>query len=200
MRTYTILPKTNNWNDIPVAPIDTRLWTPEIDISATAQVCYDENALYIRLAAKESDIRAEENGPLGTPCQDSCLEFFFSPVADDPRYFNFEFNSIKCMHVGFGTCRHDSSRLLPPKPDDLFKATPIVTEDGWEITYQIPFSFIRLYVTDFVAAPGKKMRANFYKCGDFTVQEHYFSWNPVDNPTPDFHRPEYFGELIFDQS
>ncbi len=197
MRTYTILPKANNWNDIPVAPIDTRLWTPEIDISSTAQVCYDAEALYLRLTAKESNIRAEENGPLGIPCQDSCLEFFFSPVEGDPRYFNFEFNSVKCMHLGFGTCRQDSARILPKQPDNLFNACPVLTEDGWEITYKIPFAFIKLFFKDFVAAPGKKMRANFYKCGDLTLQEHYFSWNCVNWPTPDFHRPEYFGELIF---
>lgn len=197
MRSYTIMPKTDSWNDIPVAPIDTRLWTPEIDISATAQVCYDAEALYLRLTAKEANIRAEESGLLGVPCKDSCLEFFFSPIADDTRYFNFEFNSVKCMHLGFGNCRQNSARLLPKKPEELFGACPKLTADGWEITYKIPFSFIKLYFKDFTAAPGKKMRANFYKCGDLTVQEHYFAWNPVDNPTPDFHRPEYFGELIF---
>ena len=197
MRSYTILPKTGDWSDIPVAPIDKRLWTPEIDIEATAQICYDAEALYLRLTAKESNIRAEEKGPLGIPCQDSCLEFFFSPVAEDPRYFNLEFNPVKCMYLGLGTCRQDSVRLLPAKPDNIFNTCPLLTEDGWEIIYQIPFTFIKLFFKDFVASPGKKMRANFYKCGDLTAQEHYFSWNPVNNPTPDFHRPEYFGELIF---
>lgn len=197
MRTYTILPKKDDWNNIPVALIDKRLWTHEVDISATAQVCYDAEALYLRLTAKEANIRAEENGPLGIPCRDSCLEFFFSPVTDDPRYFNFEFNSVKCMHLGFGTGRQDSARILPKKPEELFNPCPVYTEDGWEITYRIPFSFIKLFFKDFVVAPGKKMRANFYKCGDLTVQEHYFAWNSVNNPTPDFHRPEFFGELIF---
>lgn len=198
MRNYIIIPKPEilDWNNIPVAPIDTRLWTPEIDIAATAQVCYDAEALYVRLTAKEAHIRAEESGPLGIPCRDSCLEFFFSPIADDSRYFNLEFNPEKCMYLGLGTCRYDSTRLLPD-PDTVFKPCPVRTEEGWEITYQVPYSFIRLFFPDFVAAPGTKIRANFYKCGDYTVQEHYFSWNPVDNATPDFHRPEYFGELIF---
>ena len=197
MRTYTILPKTGEWKDIPAAPIDTRLWTPEVNISATAQVCYDADALYLRLAAKEKDIRAEENGPLGMPCQDSCLEFFFSPMEEDPRYFNFEFNPVKCMFLGLGSCRYDSVRLLPSAAEELFNPCPVLTENGWEITYQIPYSFINLFFKGFAVAPGKKMRGNFYKCGDFTAREHYFAWNPVNNPTPDFHRPEFFGELIF---
>lgn len=197
MRTYTILPKTGEWKDIPAAPIDTRLWTPEVNISATAQVCYDADALYLRLAAKEKDIRAEENGPLGMPCQDSCLEFFFSPMEEDPRYFNFEFNPVKCMFLGLGSCRYDSVRLLPSAAEELFNPCPVLTENGWEITYRIPYSFINLFFKDFAVAPGKKMRGNFYKCGDFTAREHYFAWNPVNNPAPDFHRPEFFGELIF---
>ena len=39
-------------------------------------------------------------------------------------------------------------------------------------------------------------KGNFYKCGDETKTPHYGSWNPIENPTPDFHRPEGFGELV----
>ena len=114
MRTYTILPKTGEWKDIPAAPIDTRLWTPEVNISATAQVCYDADALYLRLAAKEKDIRAEENGPLGMPCQDSCLEFFFSPpclLIDAPSAADASMGS--CLNRRF--CQHFCC-LFPAAP------------------------------------------------------------------------------------
>lgn len=196
MRTYTIMPKTGDWNDIPVAPIDTRLWTPEVDISATAQVCYDADALYLRLTAKEKDIRAEETGCIGMPCEDSCLEFFFSPEEGDGRYFNVEFNPVKCMYIGFGSDRYDSARILPA-PSANINPTVIRTEDGWEITYQITVAFIKKFFPNFAPTSGKKMRGNFYKCGDLTTIKHYFSWNPVEIPAPDFHRPEFFGELIF---
>ena len=196
MRSYTILPKTNDWSDIPVAPIDTRLWTPEVDISASAQVCYDEKALYVRLTAREENIRAEETGRIGVPSKDSCLEFFFSPMEDDTRYFNFEFNPALCMHIGFGNCRYDSARILP-KPSANINPNVQRTNVGWELTYQISFEFIKMFFKDFSVYTGKKMRANFYKCGELTEVEHYFSWNSVDTPTPDFHRPEFFGELIF---
>jgi hypothetical protein len=39
------------------------------------------------------------------------------------------------------------------------------------------------------------IRANFYKCGDLTAHPHFLSWNPIDLPKPDFHRPEFFGTL-----
>lgn len=117
-------------------------------------------------------------------------------MLDDNRYFNFEFNPQKCMYLGLRTSRNNAFRVLP-KSDSIFNVSSLRTSDGWENTYQVPFSFIRMFFKDFVAFPGKKMRANFYKCGEKTIQEHYFSWNPVDSITPDFHRPEFFGELIF---
>ncbi|MDE6269894.1 MAG: hypothetical protein K2M12_03440, partial [Muribaculaceae bacterium] len=45
---------------------------------------------------------------------------------------------------------------------------------------------------------GKQLRANFYKCGDLLSTPHFLSWNRVDTPHPDFHRPEYFGAIKFD--
>ena len=197
MRTYTVLRKTGNWNDIPVALIDNRLWTPEVDISATAQVCYDNDALYLRLVAQERDIRAEETGRIGVPSKDSCLEFFFSPEENDGRYFNFEFNPALCMHIGFGSCRYDSARILP-KPSANIQPSVTRTDDGWELTYQITAAFIRQFFPNFTLTSGKKMKANFYKCGELTTVEHYFAWNKVETDTPDFHRPEFFGELILD--
>lgn len=196
MRSYTIVKKTGNWADVPVAAIDNRLWTPEVDIVSTAQVCYDAEALYVRLTAREKDIRAEESGRIGVPSQDSCLEFFFSPIEGNPRYFNFEFNPLLCMHIGFGTCRGDSARLLP-KPSANINPSVTRTDDGWELTYQIPYSFINLFIPEFAPKEGSKMRGNFYKCGEATTVEHYFAWNKVETQNPDFHRPEYFGELIF---
>ncbi|HEX9250722.1 MAG TPA: carbohydrate-binding family 9-like protein, partial [Ignavibacteriaceae bacterium] len=38
---------------------------------------------------------------------------------------------------------------------------------------------------------------NFYKCGDETEFKHYGMWSLIENSTPDFHLPEYFGKIIF---
>ncbi len=40
--------------------------------------------------------------------------------------------------------------------------------------------------------------ANFYKCGDETNEPHYISWNPIDTPNPNFHVPQFFGDLVFE--
>jgi len=40
---------------------------------------------------------------------------------------------------------------------------------------------------------GVSWRANFYKISEKGSNPHFITWNPVDNPMPDFHLPGYFG-------
>lgn len=197
MNFYTVLPQSApiDWSRIPAARIDTLLWSAPTDITAEARVCYDEDALYVCLAATEGAIRAENRDPLDQPCEDSCLEFFFSPEPGDSRYFNFEFNLNCCMFLGLGSHINDLVRLLPLE-EDLFAPEAHRTETGWQITYRIPHEFVRRFFPAYAPAPGKQLRANFYKCGDLTEQEHYLSWNPVTSEEPCFHRPQDFGTLI----
>ena len=53
MKEYTIVKKPNilDWTNIPEVQIDTHLQDQVVDISATGQVCYDNEALYVRLCA-----------------------------------------------------------------------------------------------------------------------------------------------------
>lgn len=199
MKTYTIVkkPKNLDWKEIPEALIDTHLEKEKVDISATGQLCYDDESIYVRLTAKEKNIRAEYTGPLDAPCEDSCLEFFFCPDINDKRYFNIEYNPNCCVYFGIASCIHDLVRLIPEFGLPL---SPIAnrTEDGWEITYQIPFEFIRRFFPGFAPISGTKMKGNFFKCGDLTVQEHFLCWNPITDNIIDFHRSCDFGELVFE--
>ncbi|WP_084054648.1 carbohydrate-binding family 9-like protein [Caldicoprobacter faecalis] len=60
----------------------------------------------------------------------------------------------------------------------------------------IPFYFIEKYYGGQDFRCGKRIKANFYKCGDKTKYPHWGCWNRIDTPHPDFHRPEFFGDLI----
>ena len=196
MRTYTIIRRGENfsWAQVPGLFIDNLQWSPEVPICAQAQLCYDQDAIYVRLAATEPFIRAEETGKLGMPCLDSCLEFFFCPSDQDDRYFNIEYNPNACLCFGFGFgCR---VRLVVS--DDLLNPQVSVTEDGWQITFQLPLKLIRQFVPEFTPVSGGSIRANCYKCGNLTVQPHYLSWNKVELPNPNFHCPPHFGTMYFE--
>ena len=198
MKEYTIVrrPENLDWNNIPSLQMNCLYETEPLPISAQAQLCYDDEALYVRLSAVEEHIRAENFGTLDEICEDSCLEFFFSPMEGDRRYFNIECNLNEKLYLGMGSNVQTLVRFVPEFPAIHPKAQR--TADGWETVYSVPYSFIRQFFPDFSPAPGKTMKANFYKCGDKTVQPHYLCWCPVVKlPAASFHNPDTFGTLRF---
>lgn len=201
MKTYTIVrtDKPPVWSEIPPLAIDARRKTPVTDVTASAQLCYDEAALYLHLATREADILAVQNGVLGQPSEDSCLEFFFSPMQGDLRYLNFEWNLNGCLFLGFSRDSSTLLRILPEeeRAEDLFSPSVSRTADGWEIFFRIPAEFVRRFFPDFRLESGKTIRANCYKCGGRKGERHYLTWSPVPD-TENFHTPHNFGEMTLE--
>ena len=196
MKKYTISKcgEAPDWNVIPSLCIDEVYREPAPWVQAWAQIAWNEEKLFVRLRANEEEIRAEERGPVGSPCEDSCLEFFFMPDSGN-RYFNFEINPNGCLYIECGHDRNDRFILYRSDMQERFNIRTERTENGWEVYYQIPLDFIRLFYPDFVF--NGILKANVYKCGDQTVKSHYLSWNPITSEKPDFHRPEDFGIMHF---
>jgi hypothetical protein len=151
-------------------------------------------------------MRTVERGISGHVYQDSCLEFFFIPMPDtDARYINFEVNSAGAVHVGIGKDRL-SRQILTENELREVKISPFSSDASnnndveatfvsWGYILHIPISFLQLHFSGFQLSPKATMRGNFYKCGDLTPAPHWGAWSPVHTPQPDFHQPEYFGEL-----
>ena len=203
MKTYTITKVAGaaDWNTVPALAIDDLYRDPAPQIKAFAQIAYNAEALLVRLTLEAPVIRAVEEGLYGMPCEDSCLEFFFSPMEGDVRYLNFEFNANKCLYLGLGSCIEDLVRLIPDQPlEDIFAPQAVSTETSFEITYRIPYEFVRRFFPGFAPASGKTMRANCFTCADNTEPPHYLCWNPVvTRPEPrTFHWPYDFGQMIFE--
>lgn len=200
LKSYTVVHVESepDWDSVPQLDIDTQEWLGPVDISAHAQLCYSDSALFVRMWAEEQDIRAEypETDLLAKTYEDSCLEFFIAPVPGDARYLNFEFNPNCAVGAEIGTEKTNRIRLVAV--NDPYEAVSAYTDDGWGISYAIPFDFIRTLYPDFSPEPGMQARGNFYKCGNLTPQKHYIAWNPVESDTPNFHLPECFGVLVFE--
>lgn len=159
---------------------------------ARAYAAWDESGLHALLCAKEEKIHAVTTGFGGDVYKDSCLEWFVKPFADDPRYINVEVNAAGAAYVGFGSGREDG-KCLPEMPEGMTVTASKHVGGWWAIAYTIPMSLIeRLYGRGLTG--GGMMRGNFYKC-DESIHPHFGSWSAIDHPTPDFHRPEFFGEL-----
>jgi hypothetical protein len=118
-------------------------------------------------------------------------------------YINVETNAAGAALVAIGL---DRSRRTPIPQADLDGFEIISSVKGpisgyhgaefWTLAYKLPLSLFAKYYEAKIRS-GQAARANFYKCGDETETPHFGAWSPVRTPQPDFHRPEYFGRLIF---
>ena len=190
---------TPDWKAIPTLDIDIPYLDTPAGITAQAQICYTDDAFLVHLSTEEANPRREEKGPIGSPCYDSCLEFFFCPMENDTRYFNIEFNMNGCVYFGMGSNVENLIRLLPEAPiADILSPEIKETAGGWEIFYRIPYAFIRLLFPDFKVYSGKQMRANCYKCADFSEPPHYLSWNLIEGEPFRFHKQHCFGMMTLE--
>ena len=194
---YTVVKVQNPaWDAVPAVALTHTPWLTPCDIEATAQACHDGERLYVRMTAKETNILATLTGPLEQVCNDSCLEFFFAPLADDKRYFNFEWNPLGALYLGFGAERNTRVRQIVKSKEALFAPKTFRTKDGWGVEFAIPASFIQLYMPEFTLSG--EAACNFYKCGDKTEIQHYLAWAPLTSEKPDYHRRQDFAKIIFE--
>jgi Carbohydrate-binding family 9 len=162
-------------------------------------LAYCPGSIFLKYYVDEKFIRAA-NGDFNTAvCQDTCVEFFIS-FDDEQTYYNFEFNCIGTMLVGYGKTKADRE-LLPGVLISQIKYQAIINNDQpgnilhWELTVAIPFGVFCYHKLN--SLDGKKCRANFYKCGDNLPIPHYVTWSNIKCPEPNFHLPEFFGTLQF---
>ncbi|ASO04723.1 carbohydrate-binding family 9 [Arenibacter algicola] len=171
--------------------------------SVAFRIAHSNNAIWIKYYVKEKNILAsvgETNGPVA---RDSCVEFFFDPLGNGD-YYNFEFNCIGTVHLAYGAGRGQRQFVDPNTIKNLIEVqsslgsqtfTERTGDFSWEMTIIIPAEI--LTHNPEIKLKGLKSTANFYKCGDATSQRHYLTWNSVGTEKPDYHRPEFFGKLIF---
>ena len=174
-----------NWEEYPYAP------------EVKFHIAHSNKAVAILFEVSEDHVRAaamEDNGPVW---QDSCVEFFVLGP-DGKHYTNFEMNCAGTMLAALRTSRHDPSpfgeegfakirriTLLPHLPIDS-------REEGlsWWAMEVIPYESFGY------SSKPESLKANLYKCGDNCDHPHFLSWSPIGLPKPDFHCPEFFGEII----
>ena len=159
--------------------------------TTTARLVHHEDGITVRLSTNEWPLRAENVTCNGRICDDSCLEFFFTPNETDKAYINIEVNPFGLSHTAIGEGRHDRI-LLDIEREGLAIETAIRPREGWAATVFVPYTFIEKHF----ATHTDTFRANFYKCGELTVREHYSVWNPIALPKPDYHHPSFFGKII----
>ena len=176
-----------NWpSEFPYAPL------------CAGRIARTEESLVVDFRVSGMDLRARNLEDNGTQWEDSCVEFF----VQDPSgkcYYNFETNPRGKVLAACGASRNDRVKRPAEEMEQIvrlpYPAETVESEGGicpWRVTLLIPFELIGVDPDNLPAS----LRANFYKCGDLTPHPHFLSWSPIGTPNPDFHRPEFFGELL----
>lgn len=202
-----IIKGQNTWEAVPKLDIECFPWDKNGYMPKTeVRMIYTEKAFHLNFKVYEEQIRATYLNMHDPVYRDSCVEFFFNPKpGSDTRYMNFEMNPLGTVLVGFGEVR--SKRISIPDSylpsfniNSSVKKNTVADYNGpfWTVEYTVPFKFIEAYYGSLDFKSGYRLAANFYKCGDDCERSHYGCWNPIDNPVPDFHLPQFFGELILE--
>lgn len=181
-----------NWDDYS--------YRPEVQF----RIAHSNNQIWLKYYVNEKSILAAVTETNGGVANDSCVEFFFDPQ-EDGNYYNFEFSCIGTKHLAYGPGRADRVFVAPDIIErEIRVKSSLGTQSfkektgnhSWEMTIIIPAS--TLVHNPGIQLKGLTTRANFYKCGNKTAEAHYVSWNPVETERPDFHRPAYFGKVVFE--
>jgi hypothetical protein len=182
-----------------VQAVDCVNWSSEFPYApeVSFRLAYSDKALAILFEVKEEHVRAaamEDNGPVW---EDSCVEFFIM-TPDSKHYINFEMNCIGTFLGARRTGRHDAVHFDSEKLSEVRRFTSLPHEpidsraegQSWWGVEVIPFDFL-----GFEGKPAS-LRTNIYKCGDKCDKVHFLSWSPIGLPSPEFHCPDFFGEIV----
>lgn len=180
---------------------------PDHRPNVRAKLAWDEVGLTIIFRVEDRYVRALAREHQGPVYKDSCVEFFFTPGSSlGLSYFNLEIN---CGGTMLFWWHPEKDEAIPVSTEDcerieIAQSLPKIVDSEitepttWTVEYRLPFALIKKYCPD-AAKPKRDVawRANFYKCADETSHPHWLTWSYVENPTPQFHLPQYFGKLMF---
>ena len=164
-------------------------------------IAYSDDSILLKYFVQESALRVsytKDNSPVH---MDSCVEFFIS-FDNNGEYYNLEFNCIGTCSFGFGKSK-SNREYIPGEVTSRIRRQALIESnvDGgipvirWELTLVIPFEVFIFH--EIHSLKGIQCRANLYKCGDALPEPHFLSWQKVVAEEPNFHLPEFFGNMQF---
>lgn len=196
------VPQVLDAMSVPFEPITEVNWPVEYPYcpEVAFRMAWCPEGLVLHYRVSEQSVRAccgEDNGRVWT---DSCVECFIRN-SDSDTYYNIECNCVGTLLIGLRgedceRCHVPLESMAQVKRWASLGREPFgdrAESADWEIALVIPSSVFALYPIQL--EQGTMLRANFYKCGDELPVPHFVSWNPIATATPNFHRPECFGEV-----
>lgn len=179
--------------------VDQVNWPGEYPYKPETTFCVARSGKYLAISyqVEGRDLRATELEDGGRSWEDSCCEFFIAP--GDGYYYNVETTCIGSVLMARGKDRYEREKFTKEQTGRIIRYSTLPHKRcevagetfRWRLDILIPLDLIGLDPLP------EEASCNFYKCGDKTATPHFVSWVPIDTPKPDFHRPEFFGKMVF---
>ena len=196
------------WSRIPHLSLARAMGEPPVHRpDVRVKVAYDPEAVFLVFRVEDRYVRAVATEYQGRVWEDSCVEFFFTPGTDlREGYFNLEMN---CGGTALFHHQKERGRDVVPVAEADFNRLQVAASlpqvvdpelEGpvtWTVEVRLPVEVLEKYAPLVRPGPGAVWRGNFYKCAEKTSRPHWLTWAPVGWPRPNFHLPEFFGELEF---
>ncbi len=184
--------------------IDKVNWPNEFPktLPVSVHIAHDNQKIYLYYQVEGEELRAVNTKDFMSVWEDSCVEFFMQRKGEK-TYRNFEFNVHGVLLASKHETRNSSEKFSEELMSSIKRFTTIRhiyksnrQLSDWTLYVEIPKNAIGFSQDEKLSQ--QTIGANFYKCGDETNEPHFISWNPIDLPKPDFHVPQFFGELTFE--
>jgi hypothetical protein len=179
--------------------LEFHLWKNENDYKPAVcfSIAHNNRCILLKFFVEEKEIRSNVTKINGAVWEDSCVEFFV--LFDETGYYNLEFNCIGTILAAFRKSKNERTVLSEDILKKIETSTKLNKKNNrfyWEMLIMIP---VELFVRHSIQSlHGIVCKANFYKCGDGLAQPHYLAWANIKTDQPNFHLPEFFGEVWFE--
>lgn len=175
-------------------------YLPVVDFA----VAHNGTNLLIHYRVTEKRTLGTMENDLDAVYKESCCELFCMNEGDS-LYYNIESNCLGSILMECGRGRDNRTvssagnlQLIDRWASLGRKSIGLIAQEThWELALVVPIA--AFWRHNYGTLSGKTFLVNVYNCVGSGDDRQYVTWNPIDTPSPDFHRPEYFKRLYFAQ-
>jgi hypothetical protein len=180
----------------------TKYWSGEdAPIERHTEVCalWSDDFLYVRFVCNQNEPLIINNHPQTKIKTDKLwerdvCEIFIAPDVNEPRRY-FEFEAAPTGEwLDLEICQLPERRETNWQYESNMIAAAKIENEKVMMTIRIPFSSLR-----FQPKANERRHANLFRCVGVGETRGYLAWQPTRTEKPDFHVPEAFGWIVFEE-
>jgi hypothetical protein len=171
--------------------------------ATTARLVWDDRALYVAYDCDDADVVAHHGRQDDPTYEDDAVEIFINPDPRQSFYVGLEMNARATMYdyfFAFPRALIKRWDLTGAQLATSVRGTLNQTGDkdkGWSLEVAIPWSNLGDLTKSTPPAPGTVWTANLNRWDGTAPKRRLSQWSDSGLPTPNPHKPERFGELVF---